>query len=166
VFAERPEEAARNAIRHSLSCPEETILECPNVCTLASAVMEGRSLEEAHPQGTARPRDPDERHNPAWRVDGKVLARRNPHLRVPDEEAVHRGRGKVVAIWAERGLGESVMRQDPATFFVTPHWDQPSVLVWLDTVSSEDLHELIVEAWRARAPNRLVREWDARRMGH
>jgi hypothetical protein len=111
--------------------------------------------------------DPDEQHNPAWRVSGKVLARRNPHLRVPNEEALRHARGEVVAIRTERALREALIQEDPTTFFITPHWEtSPSLLVWLDTVSTEDLNELIVEAWRARAPKHLVREWDARHAGH
>ena len=111
--------------------------------------------------------DPDDRDNPAWRVDGKVLVRRNPRLRIPNEDALRRERGEVVAIRTERALREALLAEDPDTFFVTPHWrTNPSVLVWLDTVSTDDLHELIVEAWRARAPKRLVWEWDSRHMGH
>ena len=76
-------------------------------------------------------------------------------------------RGEVVVIRAERGLREALVHEDPATFFVTPHWEtSPSGLVWLDTVSTDELHELVLEAWRARAPKRLVREWDARDTGH
>jgi hypothetical protein len=34
--------------------------------------------------------DPDEHDNPAWHINGKVLVRRNPRLRVPNEEALRR----------------------------------------------------------------------------
>lgn len=93
-----------------------------------------------------------------------MLVRRNPRLRVPNEEALRRNRGEVIAIRADRGLREALVEEDPDTFFVTPHWQtSPSVLVWLDTVSTDELHELVVEAWRARAPKHLVRKWDASR---
>lgn len=113
--------------------------------------------------------DPDDRDNPAWRVNCKVLVRRNPRLRVPHEEALRRVRGEVIAVRAEHGLREALIAEHPQTFFVTPHWEtSPSVLVWLDTASTDDLYELIVEAWRARALKRLVRQWDTstRQMGH
>ena len=110
--------------------------------------------------------DADGRPNPAWRVNSMVLVRRNPHLRVPEEDALRRERGEVVAIRAERGLREALLAANPQTFFVTPHWaSSPSVLVWLDTVSTDELHELITEAWRARAPRRLVRAWDTSHTG-
>jgi MerR family redox-sensitive transcriptional activator SoxR len=41
-------QAARNAIEHALSCPEERILDCPNFWVVVRAVIEGKSLEEAH----------------------------------------------------------------------------------------------------------------------
>lgn len=44
------------------------------------------------------------RDNPAWRVNGKVLIRRNPRMRVPDEQAIRLRRGELIAIRAERGV--------------------------------------------------------------
>ncbi|MGB0093468.1 MAG: alpha/beta family hydrolase [Solirubrobacteraceae bacterium] len=103
------------------------------------------------------------RDNPAWRVNGKVLIRRNPRMRVPDEEAIRLRRGELIAIRAERGEREALLQEDPETFFITPHWEtNPSVLAWLADVEVEQLRELIVEAWLAKAPKRLVREWESR----
>jgi hypothetical protein len=63
----------------------------------------------------------------------------------------------------EPGLREALLAEDPHTFFITPHWaSSPSVLVWLATVSPDGLNDLLTEAWRARAPRRLVPVWDAR----
>jgi DNA-binding transcriptional MerR regulator len=42
-------QAARNAIEHALACPNEGVRECPNFWAVVSAVMEGKSLEEALP---------------------------------------------------------------------------------------------------------------------
>jgi hypothetical protein len=97
--------------------------------------------------------------HPAWRVNGKVLVRRNPRLRVPAEDAIRGARGEVVAVRVDPEERESLVRDDPRTFFVTPHWEKsPSVLVWLDTVEIEQLRELIVHAWRTNAPKRLTGE--------
>ena len=52
----------------------------------------------------------------------------------------------------------------PAVFFTTPHFDgYPAVLVRLDRIAVGDLDEVVVEAWLARAPARLVKAYlDAR----
>jgi MerR family redox-sensitive transcriptional activator SoxR len=41
-------QAAREAIQHSLRCPHEDIMECPNFGRILSARLEGRPLSEAH----------------------------------------------------------------------------------------------------------------------
>jgi hypothetical protein len=98
--------------------------------------------------------------SPAWRVNGKVLVRSNPRLRIPDEDTMIAKRGEVVAIRVfDRSEREALLQQDPRVFFITPHWEtSPSVLVWIEDVPVPQLRELIIDAWRARAPKRLVRE--------
>jgi hypothetical protein len=99
--------------------------------------------------------------NPAWRVRGKVFVRRNGRLRVPEEAALRAARGEFVAVYVDREEKELLTRQEPQTFFVTPHWQSgPFVLVWLDTVAPGLLRELVLDAWRARAPKRLARRLD------
>jgi hypothetical protein len=52
---------------------------------------------------------------------------------------------------------EALLADDPDVFFTTPHFDgYAAVLVRLDRISAEDLDELVVEAWLARAPKRVV----------
>jgi hypothetical protein len=119
-----------------------------------------REILQALP-GTAL--DPPSEHAPAWRVNGKVLTRYNPRLRVPEEWALRSQRGEVVSIIvydpAER---EALLRQEPSVFFITPHWEgSPSVLAWLADVPGEQLRELLTDAWRARAPKRLVRQLES-----
>ena len=63
---------------------------------------------------------------------------------------------------------EALLADDPAVFFTTPHFDgYPAVLVRLERIGLEDLREVIVEAWLARAPKRLaeayLRESEPRR---
>src|SRR5207244_1910128 len=96
--------------------------------------------------------------NPAWRVEGKVLVRLNPRLRVPEEDELRAAHGELVSIWVDREEREFLLRESVGTFFITPHWQtSPSVLVWLETVKAERLRELVTDAWRARAPKRLRR---------
>ena len=48
-------------------------------------------------------------------------------------------------------------------FFSTPHYDgYPYVLVRLDKVGPRQLAELLEDAWRIRAPKRVVAEYDKR----
>jgi hypothetical protein len=55
---------------------------------------------------------------------------------------------------------EALLADDPEVFFTTPHFDgYPAVLVRLDRIAVEDLDEVIVEAWLARAPKRLAQAY-------
>jgi hypothetical protein len=48
---------------------------------------------------------------------------------------------------------------DPAAFFTEPHYNgYPAILVRLDAVDLGMLEKLLRNAWRIRAPKRLVRE--------
>jgi hypothetical protein len=49
---------------------------------------------------------------------------------------------------------------ESGVFFTTPNFDgYPAILVQLEKIGIEDLTETIVEAWLARAPNRLVKQY-------
>jgi hypothetical protein len=53
-----------------------------------------------------------------------------------------------------------MLADDPEVFFTTPHFDgYPAVLVRLDKITVGELDEVIVEAWLARAPKRLVQRY-------
>ena len=55
---------------------------------------------------------------------------------------------------------EALLADDPEVFFTTPHFDgYPAVLVRLEEIGVDDLEEVIVEAWLARAPTRLAKEY-------
>ena len=59
------------------------------------------------------------------------------------------------------GEREALLQGQPDAFFSTPHYDgAPYVLVRLEAVDPEELAELIEEAWRIRAPKKLVAEYD------
>jgi len=89
---------------------------------------------------------------PALRVRGKGLCR----LRSEPDALVLR-----VIDLADR---EALLRGQPDVFFSTPHYDgYPYVLVRLDVVDPTELAELLEDAWRLRAPKRVIAELDASR---
>lgn len=60
------------------------------------------------------------------------------------------------------GAKEALLADDSGVYFTTPHFDgHPSVLVRLDMIGLDELNELIVEAWLARAPRRVAAEYVA-----
>ena len=89
---------------------------------------------------------------PALRVRGKGLCR----LRTNPDALVLRV--------ADMGEREALLQGQPEAFFTTPHYDgYPYVLVRLEAVDPVELGELLEEAWRVRAPKRVVKAWDAER---
>ena len=55
---------------------------------------------------------------------------------------------------------EALLADDPDVFFTTPHFDgYAAVLVRLERISLEVLHEVIVEAWLTRAPKRVAQRY-------
>ncbi len=60
---------------------------------------------------------------------------------------------------ANQGEKESLLAADPEKFFTEPHYNgYPAVLVRLPAIDIPELRELIVDAWRSRAPKALVKE--------
>src|SRR5205809_3350495 len=96
-----------------------------------------------------------------WRVRDKGFVWERP-LRPADVRALgdRAPTGPILGARVEHLLAkEAVLADDPDVFFTTPHFDgYPAVLVRLDEITIEDLEEVIVEAWLARAPKRLARE--------
>jgi len=89
---------------------------------------------------------------PSLRVRGKFICR----LRSDPDALVLR----VI----DMGEREALLQGQPDVFFTTPHYDgYPAVLVRLEATDPEELAELIEEAWRIRAPKRLVKEHDESR---
>lgn len=87
---------------------------------------------------------------PALRVRGKGICR----LRTDPDALVVR-----VLDVVDR---EALLRGRPDVFFSTPHYDgYPYVLVRLNAVEPDVLAELIEDAWRIRAPKRLIAGYDS-----
>jgi hypothetical protein len=60
------------------------------------------------------------------------------------------------------GDRQALLQGQPEVFFSTPHYEHwPYVLVRLEHVDTVELEELIEDAWRIKAPRRLVNEYDA-----
>ena len=103
-------------------------------------------------EGVAR----DLRH---WRVKDKGFVWERP-LRRADLEALGGAApdGPILGARVEHLVAkEALLADDPSAFFTTPHFDgYPAVLVRLERIGLDDLREVIVEAWLARAPKRLA----------
>ncbi|HEV3465175.1 MAG TPA: MmcQ/YjbR family DNA-binding protein [Actinomycetota bacterium] len=98
----------------------------------------------------------------AWDVKDKTFAWERP-LRRGDLQALGDAapQGPVLAARVpDLGAKEALLAEGGDTWFTTPHFNGfPAILVQLDRVHPADLEELLVEAWLARAPKRLAREF-------
>ena len=99
---------------------------------------------------------------PQWRVKDKGFVWERP-LRRADLEALgdKAPDGPILGARVEHLVAkEALLADDPSVYFTTPHFDgYPAILVRLERIGLEDLHELIVEAWLARAPARLAKTY-------
>jgi hypothetical protein len=98
----------------------------------------------------------------SWRVRDKGFVWERP-LRPGDVRALGDGAptGPILGARVEHLIAkEALLADNPEVFFTTPHFDgYPAVLVRLDKITAGDLEEVIVEAWLARAPKRLARQY-------
>jgi hypothetical protein len=86
---------------------------------------------------------------PGFRVRDKLFARIRPE-------------GDVLLVWVSGEAEKHAMiASEPEKFFTTPHYDGHStVLVRFDAIGTTELEELLTEAWRLRAPAKLVAGFD------
>ncbi len=100
--------------------------------------------------------------NASWRVREKQFVWERP-LRAGEIEALGEDApdGPILGARVEHlGAKEALLADDPAVFFTTPHFEGfPAVLVLLDQIALDELEEVIVEAWLARAPKRLAKQY-------
>jgi hypothetical protein len=101
-----------------------------------------------------------------WKVRNKGFVWERP-LRRADLEALGDAAptGTIMGARVEHeGAKAALIADDPAVFFTTPHFDgYPAVLVQLERIASDELEEVVIEAWLARAPKRLAKEYLAAR---
>ena len=100
----------------------------------------------------------------AWRVGKSSFVWERP-LRRSDLEALGGpapAGPRLAARIPEMAAKEALISSDPSVYFTIPHFDgYPAILVLLDKIDLAELEELIIEAWLARAPKRLVKQWEA-----
>ncbi len=98
----------------------------------------------------------------SWRVRDKAFVWERP-LRPADVRALgdDAPSGPILGAQVEHLVAkEALLADDPDVFFTTPHFDgYPAILVRLDRIGVEDLKEVVTEAWLARAPKRLARQY-------
>jgi hypothetical protein len=94
-----------------------------------------------------------------WRVKDKLFVWERP-LRRSDIEALGDAApdGPILGARVEHlGAKEALLADSSGVYFTTPHFDgYPVILVQLDLIPIAELEEVTVEAWLARAPQRLV----------
>jgi hypothetical protein len=97
-----------------------------------------------------------------WRVKDKLFVWERP-LRRKEIEALGEDApdGPILGARVEHlGAKEALLADDPRIFFTTPHFDgYPAILVRLDRIAVAELHEVVVEAWLARAPKQLAQTY-------
>ncbi len=97
-----------------------------------------------------------------WRVRDVLFAWERP-LRRRDLEELGEEAPKGPVLGArvpDLGAKEALLGQDGDVYFTTAHFDgYPAILVQLDLIDPAELEELLVEAWLARAPKRLVKRY-------
>jgi len=98
----------------------------------------------------------------AWQVKDKSFVWERP-LRQKDLEALgdQAPKGPVLGAHVEHeGIKAALIADDPDVFFTTPHFNgYPAILVRLDEIAIPQLDDLLVDAWLARAPKRLAKEY-------
>lgn len=114
-----------------------------------------RRIALALPETSEQPN----RGNASWRVRDKLFVWERP-LRKPDLLALGEDapRGPILGARVEHLIAkEALLADDPNVYFTTPHFEgYPAILVQLERIGLEDLTEVIVEAWLARAPTKLA----------
>jgi hypothetical protein len=94
-----------------------------------------------------------------WLVKDKLFVWERP-LRPKEVKALGAAApdGPILGARVEHvGAKEALLADDPRIFFTTPHFDGfPAILVRLDRIATDDLEEVVTEAWLVRAPRRLV----------
>lgn len=97
-----------------------------------------------------------------WKVRSKGFVWERP-LRKADYEALgdNAPEGPILGVSVPDLVAkEALIADDPDVFFATPHFDgYPAVLLQLEHIATDELEEVVVEAWLSKAPKRLAKEF-------
>lgn len=100
-----------------------------------------------------------------WRVPDGLFAWERPPTATDLRQLAELGRtwpdGPVIGIRTEGLEGkDALLGAFPEVFFTIPHFEGYSaVLVRLDEIDLEQLHEVVTDSWLLKAPKRVAREW-------
>lgn len=97
-----------------------------------------------------------------WRAKDKLFVWERPlRTKEVEESGGDAPSGPILAARVEHlGAKEALLADDSGLYFTTSHFDgYPAILVRLDLIGLEELREVVVEAWLARAPRRLVKAY-------
>jgi hypothetical protein len=101
---------------------------------------------------------------PSYLVHGKLFCfHRNRRPDAVDPPTGERLDDVLMFRVADLGIKELMVADDRSVFFTTPHFDgYPAVLLRipdLDRVDSDELYDLVAEAWVTRAQKRVAKAW-------
>jgi hypothetical protein len=119
-----------------------------------AAMRDVERLALALPE-TTQELDPDGR--PSYLVDGKKFVfHRRPRKDAPFDD--------VLVFHVDGPEAKELMLADPrGVFFTTPHWKGYSAVLLhipsLQKLSLDELYDIVVDAWLARAPKRVAKQW-------
>jgi len=97
-----------------------------------------------------------------WRVSDKLFVWERP-LRESELRLLAQPppQGPILAARVEHlGAKQALLADDPDVFFTTAHFEgYAAVLALLDRIGAEELREIVVGAWLARAPKSLAKAY-------
>ncbi|MBV8257623.1 MAG: MmcQ/YjbR family DNA-binding protein [Actinobacteria bacterium] len=109
-------------------------------------------------------KEPDDDGRPAYGVAGKTFC----FHRRPRKDAFDAETGEllddVLVFHVDGAEAKELLLADPrGVFFTTPHWNGYSAVLMrirdLGGIDRDELRELVIDAWLARAPKRVARAW-------
>ena len=103
--------------------------------------------------------DTDRRGLASWRVKDKLFVWERP-LGSSDLKALGDAAPDGVILGArvpDEGAKHALIAAEPGIYFTTPHFNgYPAVLVRVGEIADDEREELVVEAWRNRAPPKVA----------
>ncbi|MEO5743815.1 MAG: MmcQ/YjbR family DNA-binding protein [Terracoccus sp.] len=117
----------------------------------------------ALPEVTRDPADTASPERPSYGVRGKTFA----FFRAPRKDAVDPDTNEpypdVVALYCSAADKEALVGDPDSPFFTTPHWNGYHAVLLLERdvgrLGVDEVREVVIDAWLARAPKRLVADF-------